>query len=454
MLPNENDGRKWWILSAMGAVMGMLLLDETVVAVALPTIRVDLAMSQGPYHWVINAYLLTFASLTAFGGKLGDLLGHRTIFISGAAAFGVASLVCGFAGDGSVLIIARALQGVGAAMIFPASLAMIMMVFPPQERGTALGIWSAAGTVFLALGPLVGGFLVHVLSWRWIFWINPPVVAVIMAVILWKWREPAHTLAPVVIDFRGFAALASGLGMFVFGIMQGPDWGWLAPPVVATILGGLVLLAVFTFMERRIEAPLLDLNLLRNPTVASANLVIFNAQFNQMAIVVFGALYLQQVLHMTPLAAGLALLPAVGAAPLTGAPTGRLVDRFGARRLTFGALLLTIAALLWVSLAVDRKDYLVLVPAFIGWGAANCAMFIGPRKAVTNTTPNEKQGEASGVLITTQQLGGTLGVAVCGIAFMVTQSFRAAFLAPTALSAVSLVVAWFCLEADDKGKEQ
>lgn len=430
----------------MGAVMGMLLLDETVVAVALPTIRADLGMSEDAFHWVINSYLLTFASLTAFGGKLGDVRGHRSVFIIGAMIFGLASLWCGFADRGNMLITARAVQGLGAAIIFPVSLAMILVAFPPQERGMALGLWSAAGTVFLALGPLVGGFLVHVLSWRWIFWINPPVVVLIMAVIFTKWVEPARAHFAARIDYWGFATLVGGLGLFVFGIMQGPDWGWLTLPVIGTILGGVIFLAIFTFIERRIESPLLDLKLLSNPTVAAANLVIFNAQFNQMALVVFGALYLQQVLHMPPLTAGLALLPAVGAAPICGAPTGRLADRFGARCVTLGALTLTIAAMVWISLGTKGRNYLLLVPALIAWGAANCAMYIGPRKAVTNCTPNEKQGEASGVLITTQQLGGTIGVAVCGIIYIATHSYLAVFLAPATLSVFSLVVASLFLE--------
>jgi MFS family permease len=203
MNKRENNRRKWWILAAMCGVMGMLLLDETVVAVALPAIRGDLAMSVVASHWVINAYLLVFAGLTAFSGKLGDIFGERALLIVGVTIFGLASAACGLVSDDVGLISARAVQGVGAAIIFPVSLAMITIVFPPEQRGSALGIQGATGTVFLALGPLVGGFLVHVFSWRWIFWINPPIVIVIALVVYLTWtgkggqRHTAHRVCPV-----------------------------------------------------------------------------------------------------------------------------------------------------------------------------------------------------------------------------------------------------------------
>jgi EmrB/QacA subfamily drug resistance transporter len=446
MVANQNDRRKWWILAAMGGVTGMLLLDETVVAVALPTMRTDLAMSATVAHWVINAYLLVFAGMTAFCGKLGDLLGHRTMFLVGLVIFGAASAACGFVSEATPLIWARAIQGVGAAIIFPVSLAMVSMVFPPEERGAAMGICGAAGTTLLALGPLVGGFLVHVLSWRWIFWINLPAVVAIAVALVAAWTEPAHERRDARIDFVGGVLLIAALSGIIFALMQGSEWGWTQPIILIPMIGGVILLALFAWVEGRIGAPLLDVKLLRDPNVAAGNLILFTAQFNQMAVVVFGSLYLQKVLEMTPLVAGLALLPAVGAAPIAGAPTGRLTDRFGARSITLWGLVVTIVGLFWISLAVKWKMYGLLVPAFLAWGTADCALYIAPRKAVMNAAPLEKQGETSGVLMTSQLLGGAVGVAVGSILFAATNSFVAVFLGPAVLSVVGLVVVWLWLE--------
>jgi len=184
MLGISDTNRKWWILAAMGAILGVILLDETVVGVALPTMQTDLGMSEVTSHWVVNIYMLTLAGLAAAAGKIGDIIGHKTVMITGLIIFGAASLLCGFAQTDIWLIIARGIQGCGAAIIFPSSLAMTTIAFPPSQHGLALGIYGAIGTVFLSLGPLVGGFLTDFLSWRWIFWVNPPIVLAIAAIVL------------------------------------------------------------------------------------------------------------------------------------------------------------------------------------------------------------------------------------------------------------------------------
>ena len=173
----NDQNRKWWMVGAMSGVLGLIVLDETIVGVALATIRTDLDMSQVTSHWVVNAYLLTFACFVAIGGRLGDSHDRTGVFVIGAAIFGVASLAAGFAPSGGWLIAARALQGVGAAVTFPASLAMITNIFPPEKRGAALGIQTTVAAVFMSMGPLVGGFFAESISWRWIFWINLPVIA-------------------------------------------------------------------------------------------------------------------------------------------------------------------------------------------------------------------------------------------------------------------------------------
>lgn len=446
MVQIDSDSRRRWFLAAMGGVVGVILLDETVVGVALPTMRAELGLSQVSAHWVINAYLLVFAGLAAAGGKLGDMVGHGPLFVVGVIIFGLASLACGFAADGSWLIGARAVQGIGAAIIFPVSLAMLTIVFPPAQRGAALGTYSAIGSVFLALGPFVGGFLTDSLSWRWIFWLNPPIVTVITLVMLATWRQPRPVGPRPRIDPWGLLTLVGGLGMLVFALMQGPEWGWSQPLIPALLVGGTVALTLFVLVERRTAMPLIDIDLFRGATFGASNLVIFTAQFGQMAIVVFGALYLQHVLQMTPFVAGLALLAAVGPAPLMGAATGRLADRIGARPVALGALALTAAALLWLAVAVDWDSYGVLVPAFVVLGAAICALYSAPRKAAMGVIAVAQQGQSGGILMTAQLLGGTIGMTVCGTLLAVTGDFGIVFLAPAALTFVVLVICWFALE--------
>jgi len=365
----NDENRKWWILVAMGGVVGLILLDETVVGVALPSVKRDLNLSQVAAHWVINAYLLVFAGLAAAGGKLGDVLGLKRLFILGVAIFGLASLAAGFARDGSWIITARAIQGIGAAVIFPASMAMVTIAFPKEQRGLALGIYGAIGTVFLALGPLIGGFLTDFFSWRWIFWINPPIAVGIALMVAAAWVDPPREDEAARFDYLGLILLVSGLGLFVFALMQGPEWGWSKPAIVTLLIGGIAVLGTFVVAEWRIATPLIDVDLFGSATFSACNLVVFAAQFSKIAIIVFGAIYLQNALNMSPLEAGLALVAAVGPAPFTAALSGRLADRIGSRIPTLAGLTAAGLALLWIGIAVVWDSYWLLLPALLIWGA-------------------------------------------------------------------------------------
>ncbi len=428
-----DNNRKWWILIAMGGVVGLILLDETVVGVALPTVRDELGMSQIGAHWVINAYLLVFAGFAAAGGKLADLVGLKVLFTFSVLVFGLASLASGFAVDGAWLITARAIQGLGAAVIFPASMAMVTIVFPEDERGRALGIYGAIGTVFLALGPLVGGFFTETLSWRWIFWINPPIVLIIAAIVLAAWVESRREGDRPRLDLKGLSSLVGGLALFVFAIMQGPELGWSRPIIIVGLIGGAAILVLFVLVERRIDQPLIEIDLFGNATFTSCNLVIFIAQFSKIAVIIFGALYLQEVLHMSPLVAGLALVVAVVGSPVTAAPSGRLADRLGSRRPTLIGLSVATLAVVWMGIALNWESYALLVPAFLLWGSSLTFCFMPPQRAIMNTVPVAKQGQAGGIVMTAQLLGGTIGMAACSTIFLIWGSFSAVFLTVAAL---------------------
>ncbi len=435
--------RRWLIMAAMGGVIGVILLDETVVGVALPTIRHDLGLSQVAEHWVVNAYLLVFACLAAVGGRLGDIIGLRPVFLVGVVIFAVASAAAGLAANEAWILAARAVQGVGAAVIFPISMVMITKVFPPERRGVALGVYAAIGTVFLALGPLVGGLFTDLVSWRWIFFINPPIVAVIVIVAVFAFRtEPPLGDGATHIDFAGALTLAGGLGVLVVAIMEGPEWGWTGPAIIALVVVGIVVLIGFVMLETRTATPLVDVTLFRHGTVTVGNLIIFTGQFNQMAIVIFGALYFQEVLCMDPLTAGTALLVGVGAVPFVAAPTGRLTDRYGGRPVAMGGLVLALIAFLGIALLIGFRSYALLVPLLVVWGIGNGSLFIAPRRAVLGVVPVAQHGEAGGVLMTSQLLGGTLGVAVCGALLVSGGDFFAVFLAPACLTLAVLALTW------------
>ena len=278
-----DESRKWWVLIAMGASVGLIMLDETVVGIALPTIRRDLGMSEVATHWVVSVYMLVLTGVAAASGKLGDIFGFRLVFLVGAAIFGLASLAAGFAQGGGFLIAARAVEGVGAAVFLTLSIPMIAVVFPKEKRGMAIGVLAAIGTTFLALGPLVGGVLTELVSWRWIFWVNVPIVMLATPIILAAWTDPPRASERPRFDYGGLVTLVIGLSLLVFAIMQGVSWGWTRNVILGCLAGGLAILALFFLIERRRTAPLIEIGLFRIPTFGACNFVLFAGQYSKIA---------------------------------------------------------------------------------------------------------------------------------------------------------------------------
>ena len=448
MLPVNDTNRKWWILVAMGAVAGLIMLDETVVGVALPTVRQDLGMSQVAAHWVVSAYFLVFTAFAAAAGKLGDYLGFRNVLLAGAAVFGLASLACGFAESGAFLIAARAVQGLGAAVIFPATVAMTTIVFPQDQRGMAIGILAAIGTTFLAVGPLVGGFLTEIISWHWIFWINVPIVALTILIVLVAWVDLPRESERPPFDTGGLVVLVVGLGMLIYAIMQAGTWGWTDGIVVAFLVVGFAALALFVVVEIRRDAPLIEVDLFRYPSFSACSLMLFVGQFAKITVVVFGALYLQQKLGMSPLTAGLALLASVAAFPVMSAPVGRLADKHGARRLVLAGLSVATLSMAWLGLAADWDSYLWLLPGLVLWGGGMSFCYAPVLRAMANSVPPEKHGQTSGIGVSDRLLGGTVSMSVCGTLLVTTGSFQVVFFVTAALMAFVVVFGWFAMERD------
>ena len=430
----------------MGTVLGAVTLDETVVGVALPTMVRELGLTTTASHWVINAYLLVFTVLAAAAGRLGDIVGLRLLFIVGLAIFAIASLACGFAENGAWLIAMRAMQGIGAAVIFPGSLAILTHAFPKEQRGIAMGIYGSIGTLLLSLGPLAGGFFSEYLSWRWIFWINPPIVFVVAFVFLAAWRDPPRDQSPIGFDAPGLIALVFGLGLAVFAIMQGPDWGWSHAGVWFVLAAGIAVLMAFVMIETKVSPPLIDVALFRNGAFTTFNLAIFAAQFSKVTVFVFVALYFQNVLGFSPLVAGLGILVAIIPTFLTAYPAGLILDRVGSRVLVTGASVAGMLAMLAIAAAIVWRIDFLLWPALIVWGVCISFWFVPSLRDAMDAVSPDKRGQAGGITMTAQLLGGTVGMTISGALLATTSMYWPIYLLTACLLASLLILSLIYIE--------
>lgn len=428
------EGKKqWWLLGAMSAVLGLIVLDETIVAVSLPTISQELGMSVSASHWVVNAYLLSFTCSVAIAGRFGDLFSRRAYFSAGAALFALASLLAALAPDGATLIVARALQGVAAALVFPTSIALITAAFAPETRGVAFGYQTTVGGIFMASGPLVGGLLTETVSWRMIFWIGIPIVLGIAALLWIVWspsydgEKPEEQDAGAGLEIAGPVMLVLGLFSLVTFVMQGPSWGWMTPQALGLFLGSLVLLGLFLHRELTHPAPLLDLSLLRLPEYGGGVAIFAIFQLEKIAVFVFAAQYFQTVLGISPILSGAAVSLAILPTLVTSVQIGKATDRFGARRtLTRGVTLHGVAILLFAASTLQQNYVLALVPLIL-WGASMPSIAIPVRRVQMNAVPAQKHAQASGINMTMQMLGGSLGLAACSALLSETQSYTLLF---------------------------
>ena len=412
-----DDNRKWWTLGAMCFALFMIMLDNTVVNVALPSIQKDLGASISGLEWTINGYTLSFAVLLATGGRLGDIFGRRRMFLCGVVIFTLSSATAGFAGDATSLVVSRIVQGVGAALMMPATLSIITNAFPASERGKAMGMWAGVSALALAVGPVLGGFLTEHVSWRAIFYLNIPVAIGAVTAALFAVRESRDTSVGREVDFAGVATLTTGLTALILALVEGNGWGWGSPEIVALLAGAVLGLTAFVAIERRVKVPMVDFSLLSDRNFLGAVVVALIVSFAMLGVFFFLALYMQDVLGYSPLEAGVRFLPStlmiVGVAPLAG----RLSDRYGPRWLIAGGLTVVAASLYSFSgIAVD-SGYLDLLPGFMLLGIG-IAMTMSPMtSAAMNAVPVQKAGIASGVLSMFRMVGGSLGVAVTGAIF-------------------------------------
>jgi EmrB/QacA subfamily drug resistance transporter len=412
LITDENS--RWWTLGAMCFALFMLMLDNTVVNVALPSIQRDLHASLSSLEWTVNAYTLTLAVLMITSGRLGDIFGRRRLFLIGVSTFGISSLVIGFSPDDAVLVAFRAVQGVGAACMMPASLAIITQAFPPHQRGTAIGTWAGVSALALAIGPVLGGFLTQDVSWRAIFFINPPIAVVAVAVTLFAARESRDETVSRTVDYRGIALLTVGLTALVLSLIEGNSWHWGSTRIVALWIVAVVATAGFLATELRVRAPMLDLGFFRNRTSAGVNLVGFIISFAMFAQFFFLTLYMQNVMHLSPLATGVRFLPTTVVLVILGPIAGRLTDRIGPRPLMVLGTLVVAVAIYIESRITVHSGYLTLLPGFVLMGIGMGLVMSPMTTAAMNAVDRTKAGAASGVLSMSRMVGSTFGVAVMG----------------------------------------
>jgi EmrB/QacA subfamily drug resistance transporter len=408
--------RKWWTLLAVCVATFMLLLDITIVNVALPSIQRDLNASLSSLQWVVDAYALTLASFLLVFGSLGDRLGRRRIFSIGFAVFTVASLLCGLASDPTVLNFFRALQGVGGAAMFATSLALIAQEFEGSERASAIGIWGATVGGAVAIGPLVGGAITDGLGWEWIFFVNVPIG--VGAIFLTETRLANIAASdPQPIDWPGLATFSLSLFALIFGLIRGNSEGWSSPQILVSLIGAGVLMAAFIGIEMRRENAMLDLGLFRVPAFGGVSIVAWALSASMFAMFLYLTLYVQDVLGYSPLQSGLRFLPITLLSFVVAPIGGQLLKRWPARWLLGGGLVLVGVGLLLMHGVKVGDSWTGLLPGFaiagVGIGLANPAI----ASTALGVVPPARAGMASGINSTFRQVGIATGVAGLGAVF-------------------------------------
>ena len=404
---------KWLALALICVVQFMVILDIAIVNVALPSIQADLGFSQGNLQWVISAYALIFGGFLLLGGRLGDRLGRRRVFFTGIAVFSAASLLAGLSWSEESLIAARALQGLGAALLSPAALAILMAMFVEgRERNIALGVWGATGGFGAAAGVLLGGILTDLLSWEWIFFVNVPVGLAALALTP-VWVQESRDLRTKTFDAAGALLITAALVVLVFGITQANNWGWASATTWVVFGVSAVLHVVFLAWERGREEPLVPMSIFRVRTVLGANVTGFALGVVLFSMFLLLTLYMQQVLGLSPLETGFGYLAVAGTAIIWANVAAALVNKVGGVKpiMLVGMSLLTVGLVMFTQVSVNGSYWTDLFPGFLIIGLGMPFVFVPVTIAALAGVSNDQAGLASGLINTSQQIGGALGIA-------------------------------------------
>ena len=462
----SSERKKWLALALLCAVQFMVILDIAIVNVALPSIQVDLGFSQENLQWVLSAYALAFGGFLLLGGRTADLLGRRRIFVAGTILFTLGSLLCGLAWSEESLIGARAIQGLGAAAITPAALAILVTTFSEgRERNIALGAWGAVGGFGAAAGVLFGGILTDLLSWEWIFFVNIPVGLAGLALTPLLLSESSDRRAES-FDVPGAVLVTAGLSTLVLGITQGREWGWGSPITLGVFAASLALLVGFIAWESRVKDPLMPFSIFRLQTLTASNVAGFVLGTALFAMFLMLTLYMQQVLGFSPIETGFAYLAVAGTAVIWANVAAVAVSKVGVKpALIFGMSLLTIGLVYFTQVSVGGSYWADLFPGFLVIGLAIPFAFVPISIAAFAGTRPDEAGLASGLMNTSQQIGGAVGIAILStvatsttsdavssgteLPVALTDGFQAAFWVGAAIAFAGVLVSVFLVRGRD-----
>jgi EmrB/QacA subfamily drug resistance transporter len=408
--------RRWWVLIGTSAGLFLLMLDSTVVALALPSIQADLGTSDDQLQWVLNAYLLAIAALVVTAGRFGDIFGRRRVFLIGVLVFGAGSILCASAWNGNVLILGRVVMAVGAAPMLPLSLALVTYVFPKEQQQKAIGIWTAVSAIALGVGPLIGGALTDV-DWRLIFVINIPIVLAAIVVVRAAAVEIRDETAPPKIDWPGFALLTGGLTAAVAALVKADNWGWSSPATLGLLAGGLLALVAFWFVEHRVENPIVEFPLFRNRPYLGATVAAFGVVASYWTLMFFEPQYLQNILGYQATAAGLLILPLTVPMIVVSPYSNWFVNTLGARVTMTCGLALGVAGLAILTQISASSGYGLLFPGFLVVGISIALVYAPMSAAAMMAMPKAKAGIASAGLAMNRVLAGAVGLAVVTAVF-------------------------------------
>ena len=416
---SDLDPRSWLVLAVVGTAFFMTILDVAIVNVAIPSIQIDLNIDEATVQWVVTAYAITFGGFLLLGGRTADLLGRRRVFRGGLILFTIASLTCGLAQSSEMLIASRAAQGIGAAIISPAALSIVTTTFREgPDRTKALGIWGALGGSGAAAGVLAGGILTKYLGWEWIFYVNVPVGAIVLALTVPFVPESRAEVEHRRFDLVGAVSVTGGLAMLVYGISKAPEVGWGSGRTIGFLAGAIAVLAFFVVWELRTRAPLVPFSIFRISSLTSANVVglllgaVIFANFFMLT------LYVQQVLGWSALKTGLTFLATAGTTVIWAGVCQALVTKVGPRPVaTLGLVVLGLTVLGYTRLPVDGSYWPDLLPLYLFFALGLAFGFIPVTVAAFMGVAPHQAGLASGLLNTSQQIGGALGVAITSTIF-------------------------------------
>jgi EmrB/QacA subfamily drug resistance transporter len=415
-----DENRPWWTLAGACGGLFLLMLDSTVVTLALPDIEHDVGASAAEVQWVVNAYLLVMAALVVTAGRFGDIFGRRRVYLIGLALFGVGSVVAATAATPEVLIAGRVIQGAGGAPVIGLSLAIVTAVFAPERQAAAVGIWTAVSSIALGIGPLIGGALVE-FDWRLIFWVNIPLIAAGLAITILATPETRDETAEPRIDWGGLITLGMGLGAVIFAFVESDRWGFGDARFLGLLAGGVVLLACFVVIERHARQPIVDLTLFRNGPYFGATAAAFALVGGYWSVIFFQPQYMQGVLGYSAITAGVLILPLTLPMIVVSPFAGRLIARFGARGLMGTGMLLAVAGLVVQTRLTADSGYGELFVGLLLFGIALGCVYAPMSSAAMAAMPASKAGIAAGVLAMNRLLSGAVSLAVTGAIFQALQ---------------------------------